>query len=131
VSAQLLHPEFAQLVEAVAQRVVELLDERDERARFSGLVDAQAIADLLDVDRGWVYRHAVELGAVRLGGETGRLRFDAEAAKAAVARSAGERSDIESACSDPEPEPIRGRSGRSLPSHLPPAGSVLSVRGGS
>jgi hypothetical protein len=41
-----------------------------------GLVDAQAVADYLAVDRGWVYAHAGELGARRLGeGPKARLRF--------------------------------------------------------
>ena len=40
------------------------------------LVDAATLARILDVDRDWVYAHARELQAVRLGGERGRLRFD-------------------------------------------------------
>lgn len=124
----MLNPEWGEFVEAVARRVVELLDERDERARFSGLVDAQTLADLLDVDRGWVYRHAAELGAVRLGGQNGRLRFDVDAARAAMARSDSGSSEAQNACSEREPEPIRGRSGRRLPSRLPAAGSVLPIR---
>src|SRR5262245_8249957 len=40
------------------------------------LVDAQAVADYLAVDRDWVYTHAAELGARRLGaGPRARLRF--------------------------------------------------------
>ena len=40
------------------------------------LVDAQAVADALGVTRGFVYEHAVDLGAVRLGsGPRARLRF--------------------------------------------------------
>lgn len=42
-------------------------------ARF---VDATTVAQLLSVDREWVYAHAEQLGALRLGGERGRLRFD-------------------------------------------------------
>lgn len=49
----------------------------DTRAR--GLVDAAALARVLDVSRGYVYAHADELGAVRLGsGPRPRLRFDVE-----------------------------------------------------
>jgi hypothetical protein len=41
------------------------------------LVDAAAVAAMLGVTRGWVYEHATELGAVRLGsGTRPRLRFD-------------------------------------------------------
>jgi hypothetical protein len=41
------------------------------------LVDAQALATMLGTSRDCVYRHAVELGAQRIGdGQRGRLRFD-------------------------------------------------------
>jgi hypothetical protein len=41
-----------------------------------GLVDAAAVADFLGVERSWVYEHADELGARRLGsGPRARLRF--------------------------------------------------------
>jgi hypothetical protein len=36
-------------------------------ARPRGLVDAQAVAECLAVDRDWVYAHADELGVLRLG----------------------------------------------------------------
>ncbi len=58
-------------IEAIARRVAELV------GRPSGLVDAQDVADDLKVERDWVYAHARELGAVRLGdGPKARLRFD-------------------------------------------------------
>ena len=61
-------------VEAIAQRVAELIDRRSPRAvRY---VDAAQVAEALDVERGWVYAHARQLGALRLGGPHGRLRFD-------------------------------------------------------
>ena len=85
-------------VEAVAQRVVELMRAPLPRA---GLVDAQALADELGTSREWVYRNAERLGAIRLGsGARGRLRFDVEAAKAAMARLASKRSHDESANDD-------------------------------
>jgi hypothetical protein len=79
-------------IEAVAQRVAELL--RPELARLGdqapladGLVDAQALGRLLGVSRDFVYRHAEQLGAVRLGtGGRGRLRFDPAAARAGMGR---------------------------------------------
>ena len=40
------------------------------------LVDAATLATILDVERDWVYAHARELQAIRLGGKRGRLRFD-------------------------------------------------------
>jgi hypothetical protein len=39
-------------------------------------VDAADLARMLGVDREWVYAHARRLGAIRLGGPGGRLRFD-------------------------------------------------------
>jgi hypothetical protein len=64
-------------VEAIAERVLALL--RDELLHTPArLVDATALAHALGVDRTWVYAHAEELHAVRLGGEHGRLRFDIE-----------------------------------------------------
>jgi hypothetical protein len=58
-------------VEAIAHRVAELV------GQSSRLVDAQAVATALDVERGWVYAHARELGVVRLGpGPKARMRFD-------------------------------------------------------
>jgi hypothetical protein len=62
-------------VEAIARRVLILM--RDELpAPSARLVDARALALALGVDRSWVYAHATELHAIRLGGGRGRLRFD-------------------------------------------------------
>jgi hypothetical protein len=61
--------------ERIAARVAELL-RRDPPPRF---VDAAALARELSVERDWVYEHASELGAIRLGGARGRLRFDRRA----------------------------------------------------
>lgn len=60
-------------IEAIAKRVAQLLSGELEPAR---LVDAATVADRLGVDRDWVYSHADDLGAIRLGGPNGRLRFD-------------------------------------------------------
>ena len=63
-------------VEAIARRVAELLGARTEAPRR--YVDAAALARTLGVEREWVYSHATQLGAIRLGGPHGRLRFDLE-----------------------------------------------------
>jgi hypothetical protein len=62
-------------IEAIAQRVTQLVREpaATPAARY---VDAAHVARVLGVDREWVYAHAHQLGAIRLGGPTGRLRFD-------------------------------------------------------
>lgn len=39
-------------------------------------VDAATVAQLLGVERDWVYEHSEQLGGIRLGGPRGRLRFD-------------------------------------------------------
>lgn len=68
-----------QTVEAIARRVVELLEQRGLRKRE--LVDAAELARRFGIERSWVYSHAIELGAVKLGGGAKpRLRFDPEIA---------------------------------------------------
>lgn len=61
-------------IEAVAARVVELL--RSPQLSRE-LVDASEIARRFSVSRAFVYDHAEDLGAIRLGpGPRARLRFD-------------------------------------------------------
>jgi len=75
-------------VEKIARRVVELLEARGLQQRE--LVDASALAKRFGIERSWVYSHAIELGAVKLGnGAKPRLRFDPEVA-ARVLRRVGE-----------------------------------------
>lgn len=70
-------------IEAIAARVASLViaEIRPGSGRY---VDATALAKHLGVDRDWVYAHASELGALRLGGTHGRLRFDLDQALAAL-----------------------------------------------
>lgn len=69
-------------IERIAQRVVQLLGdlEPDPSPARVRLVDAATLAARLGVRREWVYRHARQLDAVRLGGPRGRLRFDLDLA---------------------------------------------------
>ncbi len=77
-----------QTIEAIARRVVELLEKRGLQSRE--LVDAAELARRLGIERSWVYSHAIELGAVKLGdGAKPRLRFDPEVA-VRVLRKVGE-----------------------------------------
>jgi len=63
-------------IDALAVRVAELLEQRQARSTVP-LVDAAEIARRFGTDRAWVYSHADELGAVKLGtGPKARLRFD-------------------------------------------------------
>lgn len=76
-------------VEAIARRVVEILEQRGLQSRE--LVDAAELARRFGIERSWVYSHAIELGAVKLGsGPKPRLRFDPQIA-ARVLRRAGEQ----------------------------------------
>jgi hypothetical protein len=86
------------LVDAVAERVLELVAERGAPRGRSPLVSAGELAEILGTSRDYVYRHADDLGAVRLGGDGprsehggSRLRFDVE--KAIAAQSARQASE--------------------------------------
>src|SRR6266498_4024868 len=71
-----LRPE---VVEVIARRVAELL--RHEAKAPVELVDAAELARRLGIERSWVYTHAIELGALKLGGGSRpRLRFDPQLA---------------------------------------------------
>lgn len=110
-----------ELVEAVAVRVAELLDERSTPAPW---LDADAVARLLNVDRSFVYEHAAELGARRLGeGPKARLRFRLEDVEAAIPCVAGRGSQA-AASRTAEPKRAarrRARSGTGAP--------LLPIRG--
>jgi len=122
------------LVEAVARRVVELL--RDEQVQAAAtapaaqLVDAARVAAELGASRDWVYAHADELGAIRLGdsgdGRRPRLRFDlAVVADRLTARDAGERSQPAVVPAQPQVSPRRRA--RSLGTDV----DLLPIRGRS
>ena len=118
MSDLLLSPRDLALVDAVAQRVLELLDGRGCTQERSQFVTAGELAGILGVSRDWVYRHADELGAERIGiGGDGsrsqhggrRLRFDLEGAiAAATVRQASE----DSQSPDPPAPAGRGSHGR-------------------
>lgn len=66
-----------QVADAVAQRVLELIDQNQAKE----LVDAAELARVLGVEREWVYEHGERLGAIRLGnGSRPRLRFEIDRA---------------------------------------------------
>lgn len=79
-----------QTIEAIARRVIELQDRRG----LSGgpeLVDAVELARRLGIERSWVYTHAIELGAIKLGsGRKPRLRFDPQVAARVLRRPEGQ-----------------------------------------
>jgi hypothetical protein len=83
----------ATLVEAIAQRVAELL--RTELGLTPSLLTPTQVADRFTVSRTWVYEHADELGAIRLGdGPRARLRFDAKAVSEVLGRDERRPPDV-------------------------------------
>lgn len=75
-------------IEALAQRVAELV--LDSGA--VEFIDATEVAHRFSVSRDWVYEHAEELGAVRVGkGSRPRLRFDVKTVRERFGSLAGSR----------------------------------------
>jgi len=84
------------------------------------LVDPATLAAELGVSRDFVYAHAGELGALRLGnGPKARLRFDPVAARAALARYSSEKSQPQNARAGAESERQPTRRRRRLPNGSP------------
>ncbi|MBW8060207.1 MAG: hypothetical protein FVQ78_07725 [Solirubrobacterales bacterium] len=78
-----------QTVEAIARRVVESLEQRGLQSRE--LVDAAELARRFGIERSWVYSHAIQLGAVKLGaGAKPRLRFDPQIAEKVLRKAGGD-----------------------------------------
>ena len=100
-------------IEQIAQRVVELLrGEGEQKAQQTPgpLLDAGELAQRLGVKREWVYEHARELGAVRLGdGPKARLRFDPEAAKRVLEKRRRPAGSPDPSNAAVEPRPARRR----------------------
>ncbi|MGC1852405.1 MAG: hypothetical protein WA687_08205 [Solirubrobacterales bacterium] len=66
-------------IESLARRLAELLVPAEESPQRRRLISAEEVASWWGVGRRWVYDHAEELGARRLGaGRRPRLRFDPE-----------------------------------------------------
>lgn len=67
-------------IEAIATRIAELLRNGADHAIAGSLIDAAELARRSGVSRTWIYQHAEELGAIKLGtGPKARLRFQPEA----------------------------------------------------
>jgi hypothetical protein len=111
-------------VEAIARRVAELVGTAQPPAvRY---VDAAEVARVLGIERDWVYAHARELGAIRLGGTQGRLRFDLrEVTRALADRRREPPAAVPAPRSAPRPRPrARDWSGRTSRANVvrPPGG---------
>lgn len=92
------------LADRVAERLAPLVTS-GALGQPEGLVDAHEIARRMGRSRWWVYEHAGELGAVRLGpGPRARLGFSLARAEAYIQRAADLRA--------PSPPPPRARQRR-------------------
>jgi hypothetical protein len=80
-----------QAVEQVASRVAQLLhrqQQHQEQREMIGMLTVSQLAQHLSLNRAWVYEHAEELGAIRVGhGPKARIRFDLHTAKTALQRA--------------------------------------------
>lgn len=85
-------------IEEIVRRVAELVGSTHAH-HAPRYVDAAYLADRLGVERDWIYAHADALGAIRLGGPRGRLRFDLQ--------------QVRDAWLAPKPNATRRRTGRS------------------
>ncbi len=111
----------AATVDAIARRVVELLTA--DRGDDPALIDAATVARHFGCSRAYVYDHAGQLGAIRLGtGTRPRLRFAPE--RVAQALAAGRQAE-------PEPQPVtpRPRQARQRDGFTPSGAPLLEIRG--
>lgn len=116
------------LADAIAERVAGLLHIEGASAA-DRLVTAAEVAHELRVERQWVYEHAEELGARRLGdGPRGRLRFDLETVRAASVCLRSKQSHSNNTSAGAKSQGASDRGGRRLPNRLPQPGSILAVR---
>ncbi len=123
-----LTPREVVVADAIAERVAELLSTHETPVTHQ-LVSAAEVARELNVGRQWVYEHADELGAHRLGdGPRGRLRFDLETVRAASVCLRSKHSQGRDASAGAKSEDMPNRHGRRLPNRLPEPGSILVVR---
>ena len=106
-------------VEAIAQRVVEMIGDRGAPSR---LVSAAELSRRLGLSRSTVYEKAEELGAIRIGtGPRARLRFDPDL----VATSLGAGRAAVEPSGNPRPRAVRRRRA----TRRPPKPGLLPIRG--
>jgi len=106
-------------IEAIAQRVAELIEGPKSSMGKPRLGTAKELADALGVERKWVYANQERLRVIRLGqGPRARLRFDLERAaeELAAVEDSGQRRRVRRRKKAARSLPagvdlIRGRSG--------------------
>lgn len=104
-------------IEALARRLVELLKPVQTSPARRQLISAEAVSEWWGVGRRWVYDHADELGARRLGsGRRPRLRFDPEEVAERLGEAGGrcdggsETSGVSAMRGDTRNDSLSGRS---------------------
>ena len=103
-----------EVIDAIARRVVELLP-RGVSAPVE-LVDAAELARRLGIERSWVYAHAIQLGAIKLGnGRRPRLRFDPQVAIERIRAAERQEANQGRPQRPPPPRPVDGERPRLLP----------------
>jgi hypothetical protein len=106
-------------IEALALRLAELVSDGPCTER---LIDASAVARRHGVSRAFVYEHADELGAIRVGiGPRPRLRFDRATVDERLAAGRDQRSQQANTRSEATRQPASGNSS---------GGRLLPIRGG-
>jgi hypothetical protein len=81
------------IAERAARRVLQLLEGQGPGAY--ALLDPKDLARALNVSLDYVYAHAADLGAMRLGdGPKARLRFDLHSAQSAMRERSQSRSSL-------------------------------------
>jgi hypothetical protein len=108
-------------IDAIARRVIELLGDESSEVR---LVDAEEVSRRFALSKGWVYAHAEELGAIRLGsGARPRLRFNPRVViEQLSSRSVGESSQTRIS------QAAKPRRGRRRKDHVGQRGDLLPIR---
>ena len=123
--ASALTPREVLLADAIAERVADRLSPRDVSAGHQ-LVSAAEVARELGVGRQWVYEHAEQLGARRLGdGPRARLRFDLETVHAASVCLTSKQSHVHNPTTGAKSTATAEPSTHRLPNRLPQPGSIL------
>jgi len=109
-------------IQAIVAGIVEALGATQARPR---VVTASELAEALDVSRGYVYEHADQLGAERLGdGPKAHLRFDLERARELLRTCSGSRRPEPATKPDPKP-----REGTRRPKRSGTTSNLLPIRG--
>jgi hypothetical protein len=94
------------------------------------LVEAEAVARFLDVERAWVYEHADELGARRLGvGPKARLRFNLVEVDERLSACRGDRESAGGKAAQQAAPRRRRRGGMGTSASLLPIRGRESARG--